>query len=73
MAVYAYLVKGSEDGVFSVCGNKKRAFEKAVSYVSEKNEPYDEDVKIESASNFYWSFEADNSSTDAWVEKFVLE
>jgi hypothetical protein len=64
---YAYTVYGSEDGIFAVCGNKKRAVEKAVDYV--KNAGEEPEIREGGA----WSTYVEGHRITATVERFWIE
>jgi hypothetical protein len=64
---YAYTVHGSEDGVFAVCGNKKRAMEKAVAYVENVSEEY------EIRHSDSWLTYVEGCRIAATVERFWIE
>ena len=64
---YAYTVHGSEDGIFAVCGNKKRAMEKAVAYVKSASEEY------EIRNSDSWLTYVEGCRITATVERFWIE
>jgi hypothetical protein len=64
---WAYTVHGSEDGIVTVCGNKKRAVEKAVAYVENAGE------EPEIRGSDPWTTYVEGHSTTATVEKFWIE
>ena len=64
---YAYTVHGSEDGIFAVCGNNKRAVEKAVAYV--KNAGEQPEIRYSES----WVTYVEGHRITATVEKFWIE
>jgi hypothetical protein len=64
---YAYTVHGSEDGVVAVCGNKKRALEKAIEYVRQTSEEF------EIVKSGDWVTYVRGYRVTATVEKYWLE
>lgn len=64
---YAYQVTGSEDGTIAICGNRKRAIEKAIEYVQQSDTTYERN----DSECGYSSIHGERLS--AYVEKWWME
>ena len=78
MTMYAYVVRGSEDGNFAVTSRKRRAFDMATRYVKNGVDPLEFTetllVKVDKIRNTFWG-EVYYSTTGprCTIEKFEIE
>lgn len=64
---YAYLITGSEDGTIAICGNRKRAIELAIEYVSKH------DTVADRSDDKYGNSSIYGTRLSAYVERWWME